>query len=368
MPIYMDRHDIQEEVTAEDVANLHLEDLKIQSEFGCRALTYWYDDVRRTAFCLVDAPNEQAIKDLHKHAHGQIPHQIIEVNPQIVESFLGRIEDPEKAQNESLNIINDPAFRIIMVIDIKYNFIINDGAQINYSLNQLHEPVLKLLDIYEGRKVKQTEDHFLVSFTSVSNSVHAAKEISALVKKLNKEGGKQKMLVKISLNSGIPVTENKLFFEKTIRLAERMCKVSAGEVIISSDVKELYNSENKNTLNTADGIFCLTTTDERFIEVLMDHIEKKWSDTNLKMDDICKAIGHSKSQLYRKMMLLTGESLNTFIQEYRLSEALALLKKSRNNISEVAFETGFSSPSYFSKCFRKKYDQLPSYYLSTKTV
>ena len=118
MPIFMDRHDVSETVTAENVAQIHQEDLKIQDEFGCRGLTYWFDDKRKTAFCLIEAPDAKAIQKMHDKAHGQVPHSIIEVETSIVESFLGRIQDPEKARNKGLNIIDDPAFRTIMVISL----------------------------------------------------------------------------------------------------------------------------------------------------------------------------------------------------------------------------------------------------------
>ena len=61
MPIYMDRHDVSETVTAENVAQLHKADLKIQHQFDCRGLTYWFDEKRKTAFCLIEAPNAKAI-------------------------------------------------------------------------------------------------------------------------------------------------------------------------------------------------------------------------------------------------------------------------------------------------------------------
>jgi Protein of unknown function (DUF4242) len=89
MPIYMDRHDVSDGVTAEDIARIHQEDLKIQHEFSCRGFTYWFDGQRKTAFCLIEAPNAEAIREMHDRAHGQVPHQVIEVDPILVESFLG---------------------------------------------------------------------------------------------------------------------------------------------------------------------------------------------------------------------------------------------------------------------------------------
>ncbi|HEV8283884.1 MAG TPA: nickel-binding protein [Chitinophagaceae bacterium] len=368
MPIYMDRHDVSETVTAEHVAQLHQADLKIQDQFGCRALTYWFDEKRKTTFCLIEAPDAKAIHKMHAKAHGQVPHRIIEVDASIVESFLGRIEDPEKAKNTRLNIINDPAFRTIMVISLKrLSLIQNDPVQYKSSVDNYHKAVLDILNGYEGAPVKHTENHFLVSFNSVSNAVHAAFAVQLLFKDLGSEIINDKISLKIGLSAGVPVTEKKLIFEDTIRLSERMCKIIKGEIIISSEVKELYNSENRNALCEREGIFFLTQADEKFLALLMDYTEFNWSDTNIKVAGFSKAVGCSKSQLYRKMILLTGKSPNSCINEYRLDEALALLNKNTGNISEIAFETGFSSPSYFSKCFQKRYGLSPSDYLAAKS-
>ena len=105
MPIYMDRHDVSDSVTAEILADLHQKDLKVQHQFDCRGLTYWFDDKRKTAFCLIEAPHKNAIIEMHNKAHGDVPHSIIEVDTSIVESFLGRIEDPKRARDTGLNII-----------------------------------------------------------------------------------------------------------------------------------------------------------------------------------------------------------------------------------------------------------------------
>ena len=86
MPIYMDRHFI-EGATQHSIANAHERDLKIQHKHGVQFITYWFDDARCTAFCLVDAPNKEVIQITHDEAHGSVPHEIIEVDPMIVEAF-----------------------------------------------------------------------------------------------------------------------------------------------------------------------------------------------------------------------------------------------------------------------------------------
>lgn len=363
----MDRHDVSNDVTAEIVADLHQKDLKIQHKFKCTGLTYWFDDTRKTAFCLYEAPNREAIKEMHEQAHGQVPHQIIEVETSIVESFLSRIEDPEKSQNTELNIINDPAFRTIMVIGLKgLPSQLEDSSQFKSLLSNLNENLFCALDAYEGKLVKQTEGCFLLSFKSVSNAVHAAFDIRSKFKK-SLEAIKEKItFLKIGISAGVPVTDKKSIFEDSIILAERMCEFVKGEIILSSEVNNLYKSENSNTIIKIENLCTLTMDDEFFLNHLMDYVDSSWTNVNLKVTDFSKPLGCSKSKLYHKIKLLSGKSPNTFIREYRLSKALQLLNKTSGNISEIAFETGFASPSYFSKCFRKRYGNSPSAYLDSR--
>lgn len=367
MPIYMDRHDVSEFVTAEIVAQLHCEDLKIQDQFNCRGLSYWFDDHRKTAFCLVEAPDINAIRKMHQFAHGEVPNQIIEVDPEIVESFLRRIEDPAKAGNAILNIINDPAFRIVMAIELRKSFQLqNDDASSNVVLQQFRGAVLRILRVHEGMVVKQTEDHFLVSFKSVSKAIDAACNIRTKFHQSQNKLQHKHVGIKIGLSAGVPVTEKKSVFEKTIKLVNRMCKVVKGEMIVSSEVKELYDSENPTSLNEQENCFFLTESDEKFLNLLLDHTESVWNNSGLKIDDLCKPLECSKSQLYRKMIALTDKSPLDFLKEYRLYEALKLLAKKNGNVSEIAYRTGFSSPSYFTKCFQKQFACLPSDYFHSQ--
>ena len=129
-----------------------------------------------------------------------------------------------------------------------------------------------------------------------------------------------------------------------------------------SEVKNLFENESINSFKNDNFNYALSPSDEKFLNHLLDYTEKIWNKTDLKIDDFSKHLGFSKSQLYRKMVALTNKSTNTFIKEYRLSRALKLLNKQSGNISEIAFETGFNSPTYFSKCFKEIYGILPSNY------
>lgn len=364
MPIYMDRHDVSDEVTAEIVADLHQKDLKIQHKFNCKGLTYWFDSKRKTAFCLVEAPDKDAIIEMHNQAHGAVPHKVIEVDGAVVESFLGRIEDPEKSQKTELNIINDPAFRTIMVVGVKSVSLRETfNKKVNSLITRQHRLMFNTINLYKGRLVKQNTDHLLVSFDSVTNAVLCALKIQAEFEKALGNDNLSLIKLNIGLSAGVPVDEKEGLFENTINTAYSYFELVKGTVVLSSEVKDLYESENFNTPISSRLVVTLSQSEEKFLKDVVDFIEKEWNNTSLNTDDFCRYLGFSKSRLYRKLIAITGKSPNTFLKGYRLSKALNLLHKKNMNISEVAFETGFNSPAYFSKCFQETFGILPSEYM-----
>jgi len=403
----MDRHDVSETVTAENVAQLHKEDLKIEHLFGCRGITYWFDDKRKTAFCLVEAPNKEAVLNMHNHAHGEVPHKIIEVNEAIVESFLGRIEDPIKAQNTDLNIINDPAFRVIMVIETssylnrleanqfslfaqkfhnsvtksikKFNGSIvkrdNNNYLIRLEANQFslfaqkfHNSVTKSIKKFNGSIVKRDNNNYLISFKSVSNAVFCSLKIQTNFKYITPKFDLTNRKMNIALCAGVPVSNKEGFFEESIELATRICEVVKEDLVITNEIKALYESENRNAIIDKDLVRILKPSEEKFLTQIMDYVEGIWNKPNFNVTDFSKGLGYSKSQFYRKLKNLTGKSPNNFIKEFRLHKALDLLHKQHGNISEIAYESGFNSPAYFSKCFMDKFRVLPSKYIQQHII
>jgi len=365
MPIYMDRHDILDNVTAAQVAELHQQDLRIEHQFGCRGMTYWFDPQRSTAFCLIEAPDVAAVTAMHNHAHGQVPNRIIEVSPTLVEAFLGRIEDPQKTGADALYVIDEPAFRVFMLTALKPSSTAQRISEhTRRHLDQFNQTVHTIFLSSGGKLVRQNDHRLIISFTSVANAVHSAFEIQSQFEKNKTRRPGDDAALKIGLSAGEPVTDKPALFEDAIRLVERMCRIVKGEIILSSEVKELYDSEKPSGLPNGKKAHCLTPMDQQFLTSLMDFTESAWKNADFKVDDFEKPIGYSKSRFYRKMISLTGKSPNSFLKEYRLNEALSLLNKHTRNVSEVAFEAGFNSPSYFAKCFQQQYGRLPSDYLA----
>lgn len=357
MPLYLDLHELPEGITAAHVAEMHKADLDIEHKYNCRGLTYWCDEKRKTAFCLIDAPNKQALIDLHENAHGAIPTRIIEVNDTIVESFLGRIEDPEKSKNVALNIINDPAFRTLMVVKLQRKSLrVKEISTLKPAIRGYISTINTVSTENNGRVVKQDASNFLISFDTVTNAIHCG----ILIKKSHHNVITPDLEFKIGISAGLPVTEKDGIFEDTIKISDYLSDIVQGDFSISNEVNALYEGENQNKPLTDKSIRVLSRKEQDFLMQLMRYTEKIWSQTATSVLDFEENLGYSKSKLYRTMVNLVGKSPNMFLRDYRLQKALELLEKQNNTISEIAYQTGFSSPAYFSKCFHKKYGILPS--------
>lgn len=362
MPLYMDRHDLDETVNAEHVAQIHQEDLKIEHEFGCKGLTYWFDQDRRTAFCLIKAPDKEALQEMHNKAHGAVPNSIIEVDPAVVESFLGRIEDPVNTNKAPLNIIKDPAFRVLLMLRLEYfTSHREERSELHEQLRSFHLHVKEMTQRYEGRIVRNQVNTALISFRSASKAMNCAEQLRSGFGSYTVPG--IEMGLKIGISSGVPISKGEGFFEDSIKLAERLSRFVEGKIAVSSEVMNLYRNEALNNGLNLQCIRELYPTDEKFLNLLLEYTESNWNRANLKVDDYCVHLGLSKSQLYRKIRSITGNSLNIFVKNYRLDKALEFIDRKERNISEIAFDTGFNSAAYFSKCFNETYGILPSDYV-----
>ena len=80
MPLFMDVHNIEGGVSADDVAGAHKADLAIQGEHGVNYLRYWVDEEAGKIFCLVEAPDAEAANTVHRDAHGLLADEIYPVS------------------------------------------------------------------------------------------------------------------------------------------------------------------------------------------------------------------------------------------------------------------------------------------------
>lgn len=102
--------------------------------------------------------------------------------------------------------------------------------------------------------------------------------------------------------------------------------------------------------------------DELFIRKFMALVEESYPDSTFSIEKASEMLGLSRVHLYRKVKELMGVTPTDFLRNYRLKHAAALLRQKDRNVNEVAYATGFSSPPYFSKCFKAVYNITPTEY------
>lgn len=110
----------------------------------------------------------------------------------------------------------------------------------------------------------------------------------------------------------------------------------------------------------------VTPVDEQFVADATAFVEKNISNTDLSVEHMSHELGMSRVKLYRRTLSVTGMTPSEFIRLIRLRHAEQLLVKSQLSISEIAYNTGFSSQRYFSKCFKELYGCIPSEYKNRK--
>ncbi|GAA4280796.1 nickel-binding protein [Gaetbulibacter aestuarii] len=359
MPIYMDRHELPHDITPEKLSELHQKDLDIEHKHNCKGFTYWLDLDQKYAFCLIQAPDREAVFNLHKESHGDLPTTIIEVEPNIVETFLGRMSDPETDSPGKLPKINDPAYRILMMLNLKHLNNLNSFKNDSGFKSHFKLKIEKLVKENEGVITSANATEILACFKNAKKAIKTA-EIISLEKQANNFHDNA---FTIGIVSGYPVTpDTNSFFEEAISHLKRVCTFVKAPIIINSELRATYHQEEGPKRKALKNAYILTPDDEKFIKKVCKFIDANWQDPKLNMDRFSQDMGLSKSQLYRNIMRLTEKPPNAFIRNYRLSQALERIKTQNGNISEIAFEAGFNSVGYFSKQFKNAFGVLPSNY------
>lgn len=266
MPIYMDRHDAKG-VSAREVADAHRKDLEIQDKHGCKAITYWVDEARGAVFCLIDAKQKQAVVNMHNEAHGDVPTKIIEVDPETVNAFLGRVEDPptpNKSPDSTSEVpVVDSAFRTIMFTDMEGSTTITTslGDAKAMELLRTHDAIIRdAIKTHGGSEVKHTGDGFMISFSTTSRAVECANSIQRGFASYNKKDPITTIHIRIGLSAGEPVTEGHDLFGSTVQLAARICdQAEPDQILVTRVIKNLcigkklpFSDQGEKTLRGFD--------------------------------------------------------------------------------------------------------------------
>ena len=235
MSTYMDRHNLPG-VTPEAVADAHVKDLYVQDRHGVRFVTYWVDTNRGTVFCLAEAPNADAVEAAHQEAHGLVPHDVLEVDPRMVTSFLGAITEPEPGTPWAAS-----AFRTIMITDIVGSTSLIEmlgdiGAK--EIVLEVDGTVRAHVERHSGRTVDHTGDGVMASFSSAHDALSCAVALQRAIAARDTEGHRAE--IRVGLAAGEPISEANRLFGAAVNLAARMCAAADPSTICTpAAIREL---------------------------------------------------------------------------------------------------------------------------------
>lgn len=126
--------------------------------------------------------------------------------------------------------------------------------------------------------------------------------------------------------------------------------------------REKLQERYRHLLMVSDSRIEIESEDDKFIASMVEIIEKNIKDPDFGIQELCAESRYSYQQIYRKIKALTGKTVNDFVRSVRLSHAAAHLRQSGARISEIMYDVGFNSHSYFTKCFREAYGLPPREY------
>lgn len=129
--------------------------------------------------------------------------------------------------------------------------------------------------------------------------------------------------------------------------------------------QEKRKQEFSKNIEVNPSLITITSVDEKLIQRALEYIEKNMDNTEYAVEELSRDLGMTRMNLYRKLQSITGNTPSDFIKSIRLKRAAQLLQGSRLTMAEVADRVGFSSASYFTKCFKEMFGVTPTQYAET---
>ena len=355
MPLYMDFHKIAG-LTIEDVRKAHLADLAVQEKYGVKYHQFWLSQQAGTIFCLTEGPDMKTCEMVHRLAHGNVACAMTEVEPGYYKVFMGEGHQVDHGITRNADGSIDLGFRSILVISIPpiSNSNRSEDLQIMQTPEWVRKIVFQKLDEFNGRRTRWIAgDSMIGVFNEPIQAVKCARHIRNELLEINPA-----IIFTAGLSAGQPVTEDGEFFTTAITLANRLSTIAMeNQMIISALARDLCDDD---AFTENPFIKTINASEEHFLSNLLEIIEPNLSNETFTINDLCLEMGISRPQIYRKITELTGKSPIDLIRSLRMDKALTLLKRKTGNISEIALEVGYNSPSYFARCFAKKFGCTPS--------
>ena len=245
MPLYMDIHTI-EGVTPEALAKAHAADVEVQGNFDVEYVKYWVNQNTGKVFCLCHAPTPEAAHAVHRDAHGFVAEKIIEVDPDMLDAFMG-----DAAVNSAGAALvpggqdsqRDTGIRSVMFTDIVGSTELTQsmGDEAAMEMLRVHDGIVRdALFALGGREVKHTGDGIMACFFSAVAAIQCANRIQQDLAARRARNEPHPITVRIGAAAGEPVEQGQDLFGSTVQLAARLCaRAQPGQTLVSNAIAEL---------------------------------------------------------------------------------------------------------------------------------
>ena len=243
------------------------------------------------------------------------------------------------------------------------------------------ELITQFVRQFRGKIIQFRRDTFIATFDGPSKAVHCSIDLIVAIKSMNAY-----LAIGIHIKEG-SVDEAHFISDTTEDFVESILQQAhPNQILITQSVRHLLSgaglsfTQFKSVYETISGesLLLFTVTDssrinlepdtykyhlpqnDSFLEDVLHCINDNISNELFGVEMLCKEMGISERQLQRKLKAITNKSPNQLISSVRLHKAKELIIGHQENIADIAFKTGFSNPSYFSKCFKKEFGLTPS--------
>lgn len=259
----------------------------------------------------MDAPHKKACIDLHMTAHGIGACNVIELSSEIdFKAFLGEGSKDENDMALTTSGEIDTGYRTLIMISL-VDFTEDYGRHIPI------EEVYRLVKKHHGSIVNQPSDKIMASFVKASDAISCCMASYDLL-----EFNPRNIDYTMAMVTGKPVDEvGSDFFGEAKERLQTLCQIGLGNSIyIDAATRALTKGEHETSSKGKTKILFVSENDFSFYDRLFKILDEKVNDSDLKSEYLCKSLGLSKAQTYRKLKSLTGMSPNELIREMLLQK------------------------------------------------
>jgi AraC-like DNA-binding protein len=255
-----------------------------------------------------------------------------------------------------------------------YTIVVGRVVSTGEKLGKCQERIEQYVDKYRGNLVRCNEHNFIATFEGPSKAVHSSIELVDVNRRLGTH-----------IAVGVDIKECQIRDSIETEIADFVATIleqsKPDQILLTQTVKNLLVGADVSILpyktifekGSNESLVLYTVVEklklsgpnilpqnDAFLKKVLQSIYLNLSNENFGVEMLCIEIGVSERQVQRKLKLIANKSPNQLISSLRLQRAKELLLSKEDTIAEIAFQTGFSNPSYFSKCFRKEFSVAPS--------